>query len=226
MLGAGFDRDGEELALATMIAGGTYLAVEPDAQRLKTALRHGACDFLVNTLDEALRVLKNEIRKHTPLSVGLLGAADEIQPAMTERGVQPDILSGIEAAKSSPAAQAGGVFLNRGAQLFPADAADIAESPAADEVIWTAATPRELRRLDAAALETLSARDTMQRQWLERAGAYFDRQSPRERVFRASPAGRETLLQAFRQAGAAELFSSRTTLRWRGEDSALQTAQL
>ncbi len=48
---------------------------------------------MVNTLDESLRVLKNELRKQTALSVGLLGLASDIFPAMVERGVHPDLIA-------------------------------------------------------------------------------------------------------------------------------------
>ena len=56
-------------------------------------MRNGSCDFMVNTLDESLRVLKNELRKKKALSVGLLGEASAILPAMVERGVQPDLVA-------------------------------------------------------------------------------------------------------------------------------------
>ncbi len=48
---------------------------------------------MVNTLDESLRALKNELRKQTALSVGLLGLASDIFPAMVERGVHPDLIA-------------------------------------------------------------------------------------------------------------------------------------
>lgn len=93
IVSAGFGMEGTELALAATLAGGVFLGVEPNPQRLKAAIRNGSCDFMVNTLDEALRVLKNELRKQKPLSVGLLGDASEILPAMVERGVQPDLIA-------------------------------------------------------------------------------------------------------------------------------------
>jgi urocanate hydratase len=89
----GFARAGAELALATTISGGTFLGIDSSAENLKAAVRNGACDFMVNTLDESLRVLKNELRKKKALSVGLLGDASVILPAMVERGVQPDLIA-------------------------------------------------------------------------------------------------------------------------------------
>ncbi len=69
----GLDRSGIALAIAANIAGAASLGVEPELARAKAAIRSGACDFLVNTLDEALRILKNEIRRKKAVSVVLAG---------------------------------------------------------------------------------------------------------------------------------------------------------
>ena len=60
------------VAAAVSIAGGTTLAIDSDAAAMKSAMRAGYLDFVVNSLDEALRTLKNEIRQKRPLSVGLI----------------------------------------------------------------------------------------------------------------------------------------------------------
>src|SRR6185312_127712 len=122
VLSVGFGVEGAELALATAIAGGTFLGIESDPQRLKAAVRNGSCDFMVTTLDEALRVLKNEIRKGTPLSTGLLGSAAEILPAIVERGVQPDLIA-AHASRENPAESVAlepaiNQLVERGAQFF------------------------------------------------------------------------------------------------------------
>ena len=88
------------MALATTISGGTFLAIDPSTEHLKAAVRNGSCDFMVNTLDESLRVLKNELRKKKALSVGLLGEATAILPAMVERGVQPDLVADSSASNT------------------------------------------------------------------------------------------------------------------------------
>jgi Urocanase Rossmann-like domain len=79
------------LPAAVSIAGGTALVLDPDAAAVKAVFRQGGVDFVVNTLDEALRVLKNEIRKHRPLSVALKGDVQHILTEMAERGVLPDL---------------------------------------------------------------------------------------------------------------------------------------
>jgi len=93
LVSCGMGREGAELAMASTLAGAAFLGIDPDPQRLKSAQRHNACDFMVNSLDEALRVLKNSLRKRQPISVGLLGNAAETLPQLVERGVQPDFLS-------------------------------------------------------------------------------------------------------------------------------------
>ncbi len=77
---------------AVSIAGGATLAIESDAAAVKAAMRLGELDFVVNTLDEALRTLKNEVRQHRPLSVGLIADVDAVLSEMVERGVLPDLL--------------------------------------------------------------------------------------------------------------------------------------
>src|SRR5947208_1082483 len=59
--------------LAATMNGAVFLGVEVDAERIKKRLKTGYCDFMVNTLDEALRILKNAMRKEEAVSVGLVG---------------------------------------------------------------------------------------------------------------------------------------------------------
>ena len=81
------------VSLAANVAGAACLSIEPDAAICRTAMRAGACDFLVNTVDEALRVLKNEIRQRKALSVALeldlSGALEEL----LQRGVLPELFT-------------------------------------------------------------------------------------------------------------------------------------
>jgi urocanate hydratase len=79
------------LPAAVSIAGGTTLALDPNPSVVKMVFRQGGVDFVVNTLDEALRVLKNEIRKHRPLSVALAARVQPTLAEMVERGVLPDL---------------------------------------------------------------------------------------------------------------------------------------
>mgnify|MGYP001262311550 CR=1 FL=1 len=87
--GEGFSASG--LPAAVSIAGGTSLVVDPDVNAVKSVLRQGGIDFMVNSLDEALRTLKNEIRKKRPLGVALTAQPAVVLHEMLERGLLPDL---------------------------------------------------------------------------------------------------------------------------------------
>ncbi len=79
--------------LAATMAGASFLGIDVDPERIKKRLKTGYCDFMVNNLDEALRILKNAIRKKEAISVGLIGNCADVIPELAERGVLPDILT-------------------------------------------------------------------------------------------------------------------------------------
>ena len=79
--------------LAATMTGAAFLGIDVDAERIKKRLKTGYCDFMVTSLDEALRILKNAIRKKENISVGLVGNCADIIPELAERGVVPDILT-------------------------------------------------------------------------------------------------------------------------------------
>ncbi len=79
--------------LAATMTGAAFLGIDVDPEHIKKRLKTGYCDFLVTTLDEALRILKNAVRKKENVSVGLVGNCADIIPELAERGVVPDILT-------------------------------------------------------------------------------------------------------------------------------------
>ena len=79
--------------LAATMTGAAFLGIDVDPERIKKRLKTGYCDFMVNSLDEALRILKNAIRKKENISVGLVGNCADIIPELADRGVVPDILT-------------------------------------------------------------------------------------------------------------------------------------
>ena len=95
VLNVGLGPTGAAISIAASIAGAACLSFEADGARAREALRSGACDFVVNTLDEALRVLKNEVRRKRPVSVGLEGGVDANLEEMIERGVAPELVAGL-----------------------------------------------------------------------------------------------------------------------------------
>jgi urocanate hydratase len=79
--------------LAGTMTGACFLGIDVDPERIKKRLKTGYCDFMVNSLDEALRILKNAVRKKEAVSVGLIGNCADVIPELAERGVLPDILT-------------------------------------------------------------------------------------------------------------------------------------
>ncbi len=79
--------------LAATLNGAAYLGIEVDPERIKRRLKSGYCDIMVNDLDEALRILKNAVRKQEAVSVGLVGNCAEVIPELARRGVVPDLLT-------------------------------------------------------------------------------------------------------------------------------------
>jgi urocanate hydratase len=79
--------------LAATMNGAAFLGIDVDPERIKKRLKTGYCDFMVNSLDEALRILKNAVRKKENVSVGLVGNCADIIPELAERGVVPDLLT-------------------------------------------------------------------------------------------------------------------------------------
>ncbi len=60
--------------LAATMTGAAFLGIDVDAERIKKRLKTGYCDFMVTTLDEALRILKNAVgaMAHTAHYCGLI----------------------------------------------------------------------------------------------------------------------------------------------------------
>ena len=79
--------------LAATMAGACFLGIDVDPERIKKRLKTAYCDFMVNSLDEALRILKNAVRKKENISVGLVGNCADVIPELAARGVVPDILT-------------------------------------------------------------------------------------------------------------------------------------
>lgn len=77
---------------AAMQVGAASLVVAGELSVGKAAMRAGTVNFVVNSLDEALRILKNEIRKKQRVAVCVVGALGQVVAEMQERGVRPDFV--------------------------------------------------------------------------------------------------------------------------------------
>ena len=169
---------------AVSIAGGATLAVDGDAGAVKAAMRRGELDFVVNTLDEALRALKNEVRVRRPLSVGLIAEGSAALSEMVERGVQPDLLL-IGANQNAQAiVQNESIHALEAAEMGLRSMVDAdGERPVRHRMILTrtdryevylsAANAAELRALDERVLAILPPDDLARRRWVQRVAQYL-----------------------------------------------------
>jgi urocanate hydratase len=161
------DEEGRALVVAANIAGAATLVASADPATQKQAIRDAIADFLVTSLDEALRILKNQLRKRETVSVCVAMAPAAMEREMNERGVRPDLLRhGVTIAPLHEALthQEGG-----------RDETDPTSVPAL--VIWRvdSANRKDLAVLDATALECLDANDWPGRRWLRLAPRYLGR---------------------------------------------------
>src|SRR6202043_1650446 len=79
--------------LAATMNGAAFLGIDVDPERIKRRVKTGYCDVMVTNLDEALRILKNAVRKREAISVGLVGNCADVVPELARRGVVPDLLT-------------------------------------------------------------------------------------------------------------------------------------
>src|SRR6266481_2222771 len=68
--------------LAATMNGAAFLGIDADPERIKRRVKSGYCDVMVTSLDEALRILKNAVRKGEASSVGLVGNCADVVPEL------------------------------------------------------------------------------------------------------------------------------------------------
>jgi hypothetical protein len=176
---AELDPHGRALLVAGNIAGAASLAATADPAAQKQAIRDGVADFLVNTLDEALRILKNEIRKCEAVAVCVAAAPQAVEREMMERGVLPDLLPSHFSSDSTTS------LWQCARRIEPAKVED-------NEAIVTwsvAAAPAQwLPKLDALALDCFRLDSNVEaaaaRRWLRLAPRYLGRLAQGFRVLR------------------------------------------
>jgi urocanate hydratase len=90
---AGLGGMGGAQPLAIKLAGGISISVEVDQTRMERRLKTRYLDQATNSLDEAIGIAQQAKRDRTALSIGLLGNAAEILPAMVRSGFTPDLVT-------------------------------------------------------------------------------------------------------------------------------------
>jgi len=157
---------------AANIAGAASLAASADPATQRQAIRDGVVDFLVTSLEEALRILKNEIRKRQTVSVAVAIAAESLTAQMLDRGVLPDLLPGLGLSPIdfekflAPGAR-------RVANAYPSQGEFVTWSVETDFARW-------LPRLDSLAAAILPAEDHLRQRWLRLAPRYLGRVAQRQ----------------------------------------------
>ena len=82
VVACGMGATGGALPLAATLNGAAFLGIEADAEQIKRRVKSGYCEVMVNDLDEALRILKNSVRKREAASVGLIGNCADVIPEL------------------------------------------------------------------------------------------------------------------------------------------------
>jgi hypothetical protein len=185
LLRIGFDAPGVAALLAASIAGAASLCVDADAAALREGMRNSFCDFVVGQLDEALRILKNELRRGRPVAVGLIAEPQTCLAAMIERGLLPDLLS-LDSRDWPDQAR---FFCEHGALSLPQG--DLPDS-ATSLLQWTVSedAPRalpQIARLAAEALDAARADTAERRRWLDRSPRYLGRAFGASQCLRMTP---------------------------------------
>jgi len=188
------DHYGWAVAAAGNIAGAATLAAATDLTVGKQALREGVVDFLVISLDEALRILKNEIRKRQTVAVCVAVSSPVLELEMHARGVKPDVVrsEGAPLHKSTP-------FLTW----------RVASAPA-----------RWLPKLDAIALQCLGFNSDpnvgIARRWLRLAPRYLGRQAQSMRLMRGTAEFYEAFVEQVRSAVLSDEIPVEVEIRFKG----------
>jgi hypothetical protein len=166
------DGSGRNLLYAANIAGAGSLAASASPTVQRQAIRDGVIDFLVTTLEEALRILKNEIRKRNTVSVGVAVDPHRLVEQMLDRGVLPDLLpSASMDSETGLTAGEAEMLLGHGARRV------VDPDTHGEFVTWSVDFnfPRWLPRLDGCVQAIVPSEDILRQRWLRLAPRYLGR---------------------------------------------------
>jgi urocanate hydratase len=92
-LTAGLGGMGGAQPLAVTMNDGVAIVVEVDPRRIERRLDTKYVDVMTESVDEALRLAGEAMKKGEPLSIALLANAADVLPEFVRRGITPDILT-------------------------------------------------------------------------------------------------------------------------------------
>jgi hypothetical protein len=211
----GLGDEGDALLLAASIAGAVSLVLETRAEMVRHCVRNGIVDFAVNNLDEALRILKNEIRKQQPIAVLLEQESADVLPEMVDRGAQPDLLR-WDSSQSTAQAHIE-TLRQRGAHQLSVP--DTAEPDPVYEVCWRAEASTALRQLDLLAGQILPQNDLARQNWVARAPRYLPRAFRLERRVQMMSAESTAFLAAIRERDEQGALAAKVSIEVGGQVS-------
>jgi Urocanase Rossmann-like domain len=210
----GLADEGDALLIAASIAGAASLVLETSVEMVRHCVRNGIADFAVNTLDEALRILKNEIRKGQPIAVLLERQPADVLAEMVERGAQPDLLRWTSI---DPASQSNIKMLRqRGAHPLPGPFESDPDSTR--EVCWrTEDSSAALRQLDLLAAQILPQPDAERQNWIARAPRYLPRALRLERRVQMTPEESAAFLAAIEERNRQSVLAAKVSVEAGGQ---------
>jgi len=181
------DAEARALVVAANIAGAATLTASADALARKQAMREGVVDFLVSTLDEALRILKNELRKQETVAVCVAQEPQVVEREMRERGVLPDLLRPLQ--RDAPDE-------NQSILTWRIASSPSLWLPKIDAIVLACLE----ENVDAPALDLEALESESTRRWLRLSPRYLGRMAQGVRVLRCDERRAKALLQRVREA--------------------------
>ena len=214
----GLEREGDALLIAASIAGAASLTLELRPEAVRHCVRNGIVDFAVKTLEEALRILKNEIRKQQPIVVLLQQDTASAVAAMVDRGAQPDLMRWLDATPAVDTLRQRGAMCVAESGTTPGHVA--ADTDALLEVSWSAAEGASavLRHVDQIAVDTLPANDRERQDWLARAPRYLSRAMRLERSIPMNQAETRAFLAAIEERSRQGTLNREVTVTAEGHN--------
>lgn len=93
VLTAGLGGMGGAQPLAITMNEGVGLVVEVDAARAKKRLDTRYIDVVTDNLEEAMTWVEENVKRQTPISIGLIANAADVLPELVIRGITPDVVT-------------------------------------------------------------------------------------------------------------------------------------
>ncbi len=90
---AGLGGMGGAQPLAVSLAGGVSICIEVDSTRIQRRLETRYLDTVATSLDDAIRQARRAKQERRALSIGVLGNAASMLPAMVAQGFTPDLVT-------------------------------------------------------------------------------------------------------------------------------------